>query len=292
MHGSAQPKVKYYLSKGSIKTEAEDYVTNHLLFIDDLKLYSEQENILKAMCDETENFFNVVGLERNRAKSATNCENLGVSLAASEGYKYLGITENRKSEVSRETYERIRAEILKRVESICKTRLNGKNTITAINEYALSVMNYYIGAISLEHADYLRIDEEVRKMLVKHKVHLQPANTERLYLPRKELGRGLANIVQKSERMELQLFNTLDGSKNTSLRRAAILKVMQDENSPTALIIPYLKLRYNIADELTLKTLELAQKNHLYSEIKNKTRHEKLYRSKSNELVYLTKSSL
>ena len=41
-----------------------------------------------------------------------------------------------------------------------------------------------------------------------------------------------------------------------------------------------------------MKTLELAQKNYLYSEIKNKTRHEKLYRSISNELVDLTKSSL
>ena len=61
-------------------------------------------------------------------------------------------------------------------------------------------------------------------------MHLQPANTERLYLPRKELGRGFGNLVQKSERMEFQLFETLDNAKNTSLRRAAILKVMQDEN--------------------------------------------------------------
>ena len=79
-------------------------------------------------------------------------------------------------------------------------------------------------------------------MLVKHKVHLQPANTERLYLPRN----GLGNMVHRSERMELHLFNTLNESNNISLRRAAILKVMVDENSPTALIVPYLKIRYNI----------------------------------------------
>jgi hypothetical protein len=40
------------------------------------------------------------------------------------------------SKVSSETYERIRTEILKRVECICKTRLNGRNTIQAINELA------------------------------------------------------------------------------------------------------------------------------------------------------------
>ena len=187
--------------KVSIKTDDDQYVSNHLLFIDDLKLFAESEEVLKKMSDETEKFFGVVGLERNRAKSATNCEaceSTAVPLGVNEGYKYLGITENRKSEVSRETYNKIRVEILKRVESICKAGLSGKNTITAINEYALSVINYYIGAIPLEYADYSRIDDEVRKLLVRHKMHLQPANTERLYLPRKELGRGLCNVVQKS----------------------------------------------------------------------------------------------
>ena len=92
--------------------------------------------------------------------------------------------------------------------------------------------------------------------------------------------------------MEFQLFETLDSAKNTSLRRAAILKVMQDENSSTAIIVQYLKIKYNIQGEVTLKILEEAQKNLLYSEIKNKTRHEKLYRAKSNEMVDLEKSSL
>ena len=67
---------------------------------------------------------------------------------------------------------------------------------------------------------------------------------------------------------------------------------MVDENSPTALIVPYLKIRYNIIGDITLKILEIAQKEYLYSEIKNKTRHEKLYRAKSNEMVDMVQSSL
>ncbi len=174
--------------KMAIKTEEDDYVTNHLLFIDDLKLFTEKEENLKTMVEETEKFFNAIGLEVNRAKSATNaeaCESSALVLDANQGYKYLGITENRKSEVMRETYERIRAEITGRVKSICKAGLNGRNTIAAINEYALSVVNYYVGIVPMYHEDYQRIDEEVRKILVSNKVHLQPANTERLYLPRK-----------------------------------------------------------------------------------------------------------
>ena len=78
----------------------------------------------------------------------------------------------RTMKVLSEAYERIAIEI--DPEKICKPSLNGKNTIKAINEYALSVINYHVGAILLEYADYLMIDDEVRKMLVKYKV-----NTER-----------------------------------------------------------------------------------------------------------------
>ena len=115
-------------------------------------------------------------------------------------------------------------------------------------------MNYYIWVIPLEESDLLLIDEMIRKILIKHKIHLQPSNKERLYLPRKELGRGLCKMVHKSEKMSLQLFNTLNESKNTSLRWAAILNVMIEENKSTALISEYLKIKYNIEDELTISS--------------------------------------
>jgi len=60
----------------------------------------------------------------------------------------------------------------------------------------------------------------------------------------------------------------------------------------TAIITPYLAARYSIQGEITPETLEQAQRNSLYNEIKNKTRHEKLYRARSNELVDIERSSL
>ena len=181
-------------------SESDHYVSNHLLFIDDLKLFAENEEVLNMMMKETENFFYVVGLEMNKAKSATNCkvcEDKAIVMDIAEGYKYLGITENRNSEVTKETGERIQREILKRVEMICKSGLNGRNTVAAINEYALSLINYYVGVIPMEHADYKRIDDEVSKILVKYKIYSQPANTERLCLPRKELGIELEILFLK-----------------------------------------------------------------------------------------------
>ncbi len=62
-------------------------------------------------------------------------------LGVSEGYKYFGITEDYKSEVIRETYNKDHKEILSQVENIFKIGLDGRNNIAAINEYALLVIN-------------------------------------------------------------------------------------------------------------------------------------------------------
>ena len=106
--------------------------------------------------------------------------------------------------------------------------MNVKNSVKAINEYALSVVNYYVGLLPLEYQDYQEIDEEVRKILTLRGVHLQPANKERLYLPRSKMGRGITNFVHKSMRMQLALFKSLEASKKSSLRRAAILKTLKE----------------------------------------------------------------
>ena len=95
--------------------------------------------------NEVKNFFNTIGLEMNKEKSASNsliCKEECNILSSNECYKYLGICENSKSEVSEVTLLKIKKEIYNRTEKLCKTKLNAKNLIKSINEYALSVMNY------------------------------------------------------------------------------------------------------------------------------------------------------
>ena len=50
------------------------FLTNHLLFVDDLKLLAQSDEDLKLLMEETRTFFKTVGLEMNRNKSATNTE--------------------------------------------------------------------------------------------------------------------------------------------------------------------------------------------------------------------------
>ena len=104
-------------------------------------------------------------------------------MSSHQCYKYLGISETSKSEVSKETLERITSEIANRTENICKTKLNAKNLFKATNEFTISVINYYVGVVNIEPEEFKSIDDKIRQILSKYKVHLQPACKERLYLP-------------------------------------------------------------------------------------------------------------
>lgn len=288
--------------KIDVTTDSGMYVTNHLLFVDDLKLLAESEETLQQLMEETKEFFKAVGLEMNKDKSATNseaCTEDATLLEGIQSYKYLGVIETANSSVSEETFNKVRNEILKRTKRLCETKLNSKNLFRGINEHAVSVINYHIGILKLEPSDYIKLDDDIRKVLMDYKVHLQPANKERLYMPRNQLGRGLCNIEHKSEHMLLELNKTLERSSKVSLRRAAILKVEKDNSTHLALIKGYLATKYKIEEPLTAKTLCEAQIKSLIVDIKEKECHERLFRVREHELadvkdsaIWLTKGNI
>ncbi|EQB60357.1 hypothetical protein NAPIS_ORF02072 [Vairimorpha apis BRL 01] len=287
-------KLNLKYPKVGVRLDNQSFVTNHLLFIDDLKLLAENQDDLKSMIEETKNFFKTVGLEVNREKSATNCigcEEDAVILEGSQGYKYLGITEDSSSVIKIETFTKVKTEILRRVESLCMTKLNGVNMIRAINEHAISVINYHVGLLKLEPEEYKKLDFEIRQVLIKHHIHLQPACKERLYLPRSEMGRGLACVEHRSENMLLNMYNSLSAARNSSLRRAAILKVEEDNKSHLSQIVGYLMTKYKLAGIVTPKVLIVAQFEMLNNEIKKRTNHGKLFKARDHELVSIRDSS-
>lgn len=279
--------------KVAIQCGETSHATNHLLFIDDLKLLATDGMTLESMVEETNMFFNTIGLEINRDKSATNesaCKDTATLLESTGVYKYLGIIEDTTSRPVRESFDKVKKELLARVERLCATKLNAKNLFKAINEHAISLVNYHIGLQHLEPTDFVSLDHLVRQILIKHKVHLQPGCKERLYLPRTEMGRGLHNVEMMSEHMLLQLKGTLEHHKSRSNRRAAILKVEEDNKTHLSLIEPYLMSKYGLGS-VSRENLENAQKERLYSEVKKKTYHEKLYRARTNAMVSVLDSS-
>jgi len=204
--------------------------TNHLLFIDDLKLLATNEEVMRGIIEEVKAYFAVVGLEINSQESATNevsCTGDVTLLEGTADYKYLGVIEDSKSRVSRESFDKLKAELLLRVKRLCKSKLNAKNLFKAINEHVISLINYYVGVLKLEPDDYVLLDTAVRQILITEGIHLQPGCKERLYLPRTELGRGLQSIEHRSENMLYQLHQMLDKQKLIFTRRATILKAVE-----------------------------------------------------------------
>ena len=106
------------------------------------------------------------------------------------------------------------------------------------------------------------------------------------------MGRGLQNVEHRSENMLLLLRNSLELSKETSSRRAAILKVENEFKTHLSLIPSFLATKYSIKDEVTLSKLREAQINALKSEINSKKSHEKLFRACKNEIVSVKDSSI
>lgn len=54
-----------------------------------------------------------------------------------------------------------------------------KNFIRAINEHVLLLFNYNIGDYKLEPSEYMQLEDNIRKALLKHKINLQPSNKEK-----------------------------------------------------------------------------------------------------------------
>ncbi|OIR56213.1 MAG: uncharacterized protein A8A55_3041, partial [Amphiamblys sp. WSBS2006] len=223
--------------------------TNHLLYVDDIKLMADTEVGLKQLLRKTIQHTGAMGLEINRDKSATNtpqCEGEYTKLLREEeGYKYLGVYEDRDSQQTKETKETVTAKILKRVERLCDSSLNARNLTHAINEFAISVINYYAGLVEYTESEARELDKKIRSVLLRKKVHEKGAATERLYLPRRENGRGLRNVENQTELAMLGLWEHLQRRSERSDECKRVIATEERRSTPLAKIKETLLVKYN-----------------------------------------------
>ena len=109
-------------------------------------------------------------------------------------YKYLGVDESDGIQ-HREMKEKIRKEYNRRVRSIIlRTELNGRNKMEAINSLAVLVVQYSFGIRDWKISELKKIDTKAHKLLNMQKMLHPKADVERLYIPRKDGGRGLTEV--------------------------------------------------------------------------------------------------
>ena len=77
---------------------------------------------------------------------------------------------------------------MKRVRKILKSKLNGGNTIQAINSWAIPVIRYTAGVTDWTRLELDELDHKTRKLMTAHHALHPQSDVYRLYLTRKEGG--------------------------------------------------------------------------------------------------------
>ena len=135
--------------------------------------------------------------KRGRLTSTTSItlnDNTKIKDLDQEGaYKYLGVNEG-KGIQHNAMKEKIRKEYYRRIRSIMKTELNSRNRIQAINSLAVPVVQYSFNIINWNLSDLQRMDTKTRKLMTTNRMHHPKADIDRIYLPRKEGGRGIIQL--------------------------------------------------------------------------------------------------
>ena len=132
---------------------------NHLLFMDDFKLYAKTSSQLDSLIQTVRIFSNNIGVKFGIEKSAvlivkrgkmTQSEGITLpddtnirSLKEGEGYKYLGVMEADVM-LHRQMKEKIKKEYLGRIIKVTQSKLNGGDLIQAINTWAVSLIKSYV----------------------------------------------------------------------------------------------------------------------------------------------------
>ena len=123
--------------------------------------------------------------------------------------------------------------------SILRSELNPCNTIDAINSLALPVVTYSFTIINWSLTEIKKFDIKIRKHLTMRRMYHPKSDVNRLYLPRKEGGRGLVQL-------ELS-FKTLITGMDTYLNNINdwMLKLIKSTSKINACIL-LLAMRKNI----------------------------------------------
>ena len=112
-----------------------------------------------------------------------------------EGFIYLSIIELDKVKET-EMKEKITKEYRQRQRLILKSKLNGRDKVTAINTWAVAIFRYGVGIIQWKASELKDLDRKSRKTMTIYGELHPKSDEDRLYVKRKEGGRGLISVEQ------------------------------------------------------------------------------------------------
>ena len=232
-----QTKIGYKINRRTI---------SHLLFMDDLKLFASNNNQLQSLINVVKTFSddikmsfgmnkcNKITITRGKVAPVQNNITLNSgeilkSLENEHQYCYLGFNEREMTDKT--TKASIKNEYFKRVKMILKSELNSQNSINAINMYAVPSLAYGMPILDWTMTELEVVDRETRKLLQQHHMmHIQ-SDVTRLYLPRRNGGRGLINICDHYKNAIINFDTYLLNSEEDLLKMASDWQTSRGEKS-------------------------------------------------------------
>jgi len=212
--------------------------------MDDIKLYSKTEEGMTSMINTLKMISQDIGMEFGLEKCAKVSMKKGKlsetgdlplydgtaikELDVDHGYKYLGILQSDGIKME-EVTEIAKREYFRRIRLILKSELNAGNTVCAINIWALPVIWYTAGIVDWTVAELQEADRRTRKLLTMYGAFNLNGDVDRLYIDRKNGGKGLIQVEQsiREEECRLAEYVNLRKTGDPFLRAVAKEKVVK-----------------------------------------------------------------
>ena len=280
-------------------TKARSLNISHLFFVDDLKLFGTNMNQIKKQLDIVTQFSKDIGMKFGESKCAyastrkgvleVHDENLEMNglkikpLGTADRYRYLGQDESIQFDGPMNK-ERVRQEYYRRVRKVWSSPLSAYNKYIAHNMYAIPVITPTFGLLDWTIKELNEMDIKTRKLLcLTGNFHIN-GDIDRLYIPRKDGGKGLKSIMTVFETRIISLAQHLGQSKN---RNSYLNKVYEHEMADIIRIASQLKETNGIEADMEMKPKTISQH---FQKHRNKERID-AYKSKAMH-GYLLNASL
>ena len=179
------------------------------MYVDDIKLFAKDEKELETLIHAVRIYSQDIGMEFGIEKCAILVMKSGKrhltdgielpnqdtirTLAENETYKYLGIFEADTIKQV-EMKNKIKNVYLRRTRKLLETKLSSRNLTKGINTWALPLVGCSGPFLKLTRDKLKQMDQRTKNLMIMHKALLSRDDVDRLYVSRKEGGRGLASI--------------------------------------------------------------------------------------------------
>ena len=217
---------------------------NHLLFMHDLNLYAKNERELDSLIQTMRIFLDDLGMVFGLDKCAVLVLKRGNIVQAEgielpngkrmrevnlDGHKYLRVLQL-DSIMNREMKEKVKSKYIRRVKMLLRSQLNGGNVIAGMNAWTVGIIRCGAGVLEWTKKELKSIDIKARKLMTMNGSLHPRGNVGRLYLAKREGGRGRTSC-EECVNVEVQSLNkSLSQSEEWMLKFVAGEKGCQKWN--------------------------------------------------------------